>query len=136
MFIFKNNSQTHESKIRKEEWIGVDLDGTLAEYNGWISIYHIGDPIPVMVARIKYWIDQGCRVKIFTARVTEYPGQEQRLASVRKTIEEWCEKHIGHRLEITNVKDFGMIELWDDRAVRVTKNTGQPCCSYIRGEYE
>lgn len=28
-----------------DQWIGVDLDGTLAEYNNWISIEHIGKPI-------------------------------------------------------------------------------------------
>ena len=30
-----------------------DLDGTLAEYNGWVSEEHIGDPIPAMVERVK-----------------------------------------------------------------------------------
>jgi hypothetical protein len=28
----------------KDQWIGVDLDGTLAEYNDWINIEHIGKP--------------------------------------------------------------------------------------------
>ena len=28
-------------------------------------------------------------------------------------------------LEITNVKDFYMIELWDDRVVQVVPNSGQ-----------
>jgi hypothetical protein len=26
-------------------WIGVDLDGTLAHYDGWKGIDHIGEPI-------------------------------------------------------------------------------------------
>ena len=34
-------------------------------------------------------------------------------------------KHIGQELEVTCTKDFGMIELWDDRAIRVEKNTGK-----------
>ena len=32
--------------------------------------------------------------------------------------------HIGVALDVTNVKDFGMVELWDDRAVSVGLNTG------------
>ena len=36
---------------------------------------------------------------------------------VEKIIKRWCKQHIGRELEVTNVKDFGMIELWDDRAV-------------------
>lgn len=54
------------------------------------------------------------------------------VATVRFHIEQWCLKHIGVVLEVTNVKDFGMVELWDDRCVRVLKNTGQPCCGEQR----
>ena len=36
-------------------WIGVDLDGTLAEYHGWQGIEHIGEPIPKMMARVRRW---------------------------------------------------------------------------------
>jgi len=41
------------------QWIGVDLDGTLAEYGDWIGIEHIGKPIPLMIARVKSWIAEG-----------------------------------------------------------------------------
>lgn len=34
-------------------WYAVDLDGTLAHYDGWRGEDHIGDPIPPMVERIK-----------------------------------------------------------------------------------
>lgn len=97
-------------------WIGVDLDGTLAHYDGWKGIDHIGDPVPKMLARVKDWLAEGGTVKIFTAR-----------AAVPETvtiIQDWCEKHGLPRLEVTNVKDFGMIELWDDRCYRVKMNTG------------
>lgn len=40
-------------------WIGVDLDGTLAEYHGWVSELHIGPPIPAMLARVKRWLAEG-----------------------------------------------------------------------------
>ena len=32
-------------------WIGVDLDGTLAEYHGWNG-GAIGEPVPAMLARV------------------------------------------------------------------------------------
>lgn len=113
-------------------WIAVDLDGTLAVYNGW-NDGEIGEPIPLMVDRVRKWIAEGVVVKIFTARVSIVGGyslesnrhadtkfaEEQRLK-----IEEWCEKHIGKKLEVTSTKDFTMIEMWDDRAVRVVMNTG------------
>ena len=41
-----------------EGWIGVDLDGTLAEYLGWQGMGHIGEPIAPMVERVKAWLAQ------------------------------------------------------------------------------
>lgn len=41
-------------------------------------------------------------------------------------IENWCLKHIGRKLVVTNVKDFDLLELWDDRAVQVIMNSGEP----------
>lgn len=99
-------------------WIGVDLDGTLAQYDGWKGEEHIGDPVPLMLQRVRDWISQGRTVKIFTARICRNAD------NVRAVIETWCEKHIGQKLEVTNVKDYRMIELWDDRAVQVEENTG------------
>lgn len=102
-------------------WIGVDLDGTLAHYEGWKGISHIGEPILPMLWRVRQWLKDGKTVKIFTARVsTQLEGDR----SITEHIELWCEKHIGQRLEVTNRKDFGMIELWDDRCVTVEQNTG------------
>lgn len=44
-----------------------------------------------------------------------------------------CEKHFGEVLPITCVKDLGMVELYDDRAVTVQKNTGRPLAPSSRG---
>jgi len=102
-----------------DEWIGVDLDGTLAEYNDWIDIKHIGKPIPLMIERVKGWIAEGKKVKIFTARVTY--GQE-----AIRYIHEWLAAQGLPMLEVTNIKDFNMVELWDDRCVSVITNVGIP----------
>lgn len=107
-------------------WIGVDLDRTLAHYDQWRGTAHIGDPIAPMVERVKRWLADGNTVKVFTARVHGHGmpivggGTEDAITP----IQDWCERHIGQRLEVTNKKDFGMIELWDDIAIQVTPNTG------------
>ena len=103
-------------------WIGVDLDGTLARYDGWKGIEHVGDPIPLMMERVKKWIHEGRHVKIFTARVSV---PDDMLDSVTAPIHDWCQKHGLPKLEITCKKDFGMIELWDDRCIQVEMNTGK-----------
>ncbi len=106
-------------------WIGVDLDGTLAEYHGWVDETHIGSPIQPMIERVRQWLGNGHQVKIFTARVSG----DRDVDLIRSSIQEWCQTHIGYRLEVTCIKDYGMIELWDDRAVRVLPNQGVPCCT-------
>jgi hypothetical protein len=107
-------------------WIGVDLDGTLAEYHGWTSKTHIGAPIPAMVERVKQWLREDKEVKIFTARATTWARSAELDAEVEMAIRDWCEKHIGQKLPVTNMKDMNMIELWDDRCVQVEPNTGEP----------
>lgn len=99
-------------------WIGVDLDGTLAFYDGWISPEHIGEPVPRMVERVLEWLGEGIEVRIMTARAYMADAAEIR------RIQDWTEKHIGRRLPVTNQKDYSMIQLWDDRAVQVIPNTG------------
>lgn len=119
-------------------WIGVDLDGTLAHYDGWKGVEHVGAPIPAMLARVKQWISEGREVRIFTARVYYQqgnfvgkrgspldPARAKEVHEARRHIDGWCKKHIGKVLPITCEKDMGMIELWDDRAVQVDINTGR-----------
>ena len=102
-------------------WIGVDLDGTLAEYKQWQGASNIGKPIPLMLKRVKQWMAEGKDVKIFTARVSSNnPVKEESIMAIHK----WCIEHIGQTLPVTAEKDYGMIELWDDRCVQVIPNTG------------
>lgn len=101
-----------------KKWIGVDLDGTLARYNKWEGENHIGEPVPKMVKLIKNILKKGIEVKIFTARATK--------KSSIKIIQDWLENVAGlPRLEVTNIKDQGMILLYDDRCRQVIKNTGE-----------
>ena len=50
-------------------WYGFDLDGTLAVYDGWRGMSHIGDPIPQILHVMKELHRVGEIVKIVTARV-------------------------------------------------------------------
>ena len=102
-------------------WIGVDLDGTLAHYTDYEEQGgKIGAPVPEMVARVRRWLLEGRDVRIFTARVWKDPE-----AVERKKVMAWCDTYIGVVLPVTCEKDWDMEELWDDRAVRVEKNTGR-----------
>jgi hypothetical protein len=84
-------------------WIGVDLDGTLAEYHGWAGPEHIGKPIPLMVERVKRWHEQGQPVRIMTARVSPLnPNREKCI----KAINFWMDAVLGFRLPITHEKDY------------------------------
>lgn len=116
-------------------WIGVDLDGTLAHYDGWQGPTHIGAPVPAMLQRVKRWLAEGRDVRIFTARVSHdgTQGRMDQASEARGAIVRWCVTHLGRRLPITNVKDFAMEELWDDRAVQVIANTGEPVGKSTRG---
>lgn len=102
-------------------WVGVDLDGTLAHYDRWRGLFHIGPPVPDMADRVRKWVEAGIEVRIVTARVSDPATADQ----ARDAIRDWLARYGLPDLIVTNAKDFGMVELWDDRAVRVEKNTGR-----------
>jgi len=103
-------------RLKRGGWIGVDLDGTLAHYDGNISM--IGEPLKPMMDRVQEWLKAGHTVKLVTARAGK-KGQKE-------LIHRWCLDHGLPSLEVTDRKDFQMTELWDDRAIQVETNTGHP----------
>ena len=102
---------------------GVDLDRTLATYDEWEGADVIGEPIPLMVERVKAWIANGDRVDIFTARVHPSHGPEQVEVATR-AIKEWFSSLFGVEPIVTCQKDWQWEDYWDDTAVRVVANTG------------
>jgi hypothetical protein len=131
-------------------WVGVDLDGTLAHYDGWVSPTHIGAPIVAMVERVKAALEAGDEVRIFTARCYPFALVRKRgdagdlvSASTRErlieaeaaidAVQDWCERHIGRVLPVTCVKDYAMAVLYDDRAHAVEANTGR-MAAFIGGQ--
>lgn len=104
-------------KEKDDGWIGVDLDGTLALHlDGKFDKDTIGDPVPAMVTKIKGALKKGRTVKIFTARAADKENVPP--------IKQWLKDNDLPDLEVTNEKDPGMTELWDDRARKVKKNAG------------
>ncbi len=102
--------------------IAVDLDGTLAYYDGWKGPEHIGEPIPLMMERVKAWIAEGIEVVIFTARLSITDGEDANYN--RHHIGLWLQKHGLGNLEITCIKKMSFSLIYDDRAINVETNTG------------
>ena len=103
---------------KPEPWVGFDFDGSLATYDGWKGWQHTGEPIPEVVACARALIERGVKVKIFTARVADCP-------EAAEPVRAWALQHLLAHVEVTNIKDQGMIELWDDRVIALERNTGR-----------
>ena len=121
-----------------EPWVGVDLDGTLAEYHGWEGLYHIGRPVQPMVERLHRWCDVGYRVeddsgrlivtvrrfKIFTARMAQADPEQNK--NVLIAVQKWLVAYGLPRLEVTARKDLACLEIWDDRKPAKERKTERP----------
>ncbi len=102
--------------MKNDDWIGFDLDGTIAYYESGHT-GTIGEPIEPMIARLREHLAAGDCVKIMTAR-----------ANTPKwipLIQDWLEAQGLPRLEVTSIKDRQMAILYDDNARQVIRNTGQ-----------
>lgn len=101
----------------------VDFDRTLATYESWEKNGSaLGEPIPAMMERVKFWLAKGKDVRIFTARAAD--NNPRREGDI-KAIEAWCDQYIGHPLPVQNWKDFTCEAIWDDLAFSVEANTGR-----------
>lgn len=123
-----------------EGWIGFDLDGTLAKYDGWKGIDHIGEPVKPMVDLVKRMHDEGKVVKIMTARVAPHKLEDGTVGEsyitvpdgekgatrnyAHQFINDWCHFNLGFVPEIVYQKDHLMLDLYDDRCHQVIPNTG------------
>jgi len=104
--------------VRKSDWIGFDLDGTLSRTDNpghFEPPYPIGEPIAEMVAVAKALLEAGVKVKIFSARACE--------AASIPVVQAWAEKQGLGRLEVTNEKDFDLRRFYDDRAIPIPGKT-------------
>ena len=100
--------------------IAVDLDGTLAYYDGWKGIEHIGPVIPEVANAMERAQAEGAEVHLFTARVSD----PEDAAEAHQVISKWAEANHFNFASITAVKHKFFSEFWDDRAIQVIKNEG------------
>lgn len=126
--------------VEGKGWYGFDLDGTLAKYDGWKGIDHIGEPVKPMVDLIRKMHDDGKVVKILTARIAPHKLEDGTVGEsyitvpdgeggVTRTyahqfINDWCHFNLGFIPEIVYQKDRLMLELYDDRVKQVVTNEG------------
>jgi len=129
-------SDKEEMSLENKTWIGVDFDGTLAHYHEWEGPQNFGNPIPLMLNRVKDWIAKGKTVKILTARVgyasimddpnvkAGRDNYQDLRHMITFSLQDWCEENGLPRLTVTAEKDYLMTEFWDDRAIQVVPNKG------------
>lgn len=102
--------------------VGFDLDRTLAIYDTWRGVHHVGAPVLPMVQRIAEYLALGeFEVVIFTARW----WYEEDRAVIKAAIDAFCMEHFGRTFEITNIKSPKLARIYDDIAVSVEANTGK-----------
>lgn len=102
--------------------IAFDLDGTLAEYHGWKGVSHIGAPVPKMIDRLLFHIENGDECIIFTSRVGHDDVHQNTMAEHH--ISKWLRDNDLPYMKITARKLPGIRLFYDDRALHVEKNLG------------
>jgi TusA-related sulfurtransferase len=104
----------------KDGYIAFDFSGTLAKHKKQTTDkFQPGEPVPNMIAIAKGFLAKGYKIKILTVHA-KHP-------EAVKTIQDWCVKNLGQKVdEVTNIKKKGMIQFWDDRAIRVVRDQGLP----------
>jgi hypothetical protein len=113
----------------------VDFDGTLVEDSGWQGFRHIGLPIPKMIEKVREWLSHGDKVILFTARLSPCAEFDPTLEgmdyfAIKAQLENWCEEHLGRKLEVTNLKQGGGC-FYDDFGRHVVRNTGRTSFEHL-----
>lgn len=86
----------------------IDLDGTLAEYTGWVSAEHIGAPLPNARAAM-YILAKKYTLVCFCARLSQNPESAE-------FVVKWLARHGFPQMKVTNKKGPAHLSI-DDRAL-------------------
>ncbi len=90
--------------------VAIDLDGTLAKYDGWKGIEVVGDPVKKAVAFTQELKKRGHYIIIHTARLCKLNAKN---GKAHKVVRQWLIKH-----------GFAFDEIWT--------GAGKPiACAYI-----
>ncbi len=110
--------------------IAVDWDGTFVEYHGYKGAGIFGAPVLPMVDRVRQWLKAGCEVLIYTSRVS-IEHEPSKILKELLAIEKVLISLGLPSLQVTANKYTRIAEFWDDRSVRVEKNTGYENTGFI-----
>jgi hypothetical protein len=83
-----------------------------------LTLSSVGRPVKAILKRIRAWREAGWEVRLITARACD----PDCLPEVRK----WLKRRKLTDMPITNRVDRYCVEIWDDRAIQVERNTGNP----------
>lgn len=112
---------TDLDKVTTQKIVAIDLDGTLAQYDGWIGPEHIGVPIQNVVALCHALNTKGIKVILYTCRNNMTMNDKYKINTyeVRDRIRDWLD--VWGLSFITLSLDYGKPfahVYFDDRAVR------------------
>jgi hypothetical protein len=105
--------------------IAVDLDGTLAFYDGWRDRSHIGDPLPGALEGVKALVEAGFKVTVFTCRCSHETHDEftggYSVEDSANIVRVWLKQHcFPEEVAVFTGRGKPFAECYlDDRALRV-----------------
>lgn len=99
----------------------VDLDGTIARYDGWKGIEHFGDPLPGAKEFLER-LGENYKILIYTTRCNEQMNGEVP-HQLRNRVEAWLQRHQLRYDDIHTGQGKPMcIAFIDDRAIMIKEN--------------
>lgn len=111
---------------KKEEAMGnvrtiaVDVDGTLAQYDGWKGAEVIGDPIASVVDQVKKEKENGTRIIIHTTRTNSAINKTHTTEQLVAIVRGWLDKHSIPFDEVWSGTGKPIAHIYlDDRSVNV-----------------
>lgn len=112
---------TDLDKVTTQKIVAIDLDGTLAEYDGWVGPEYIGKPTLNGIAMCHALRTRGYKVIVYTCRnnITMNDKYKINTYKVRDTIRAWLDMHGLDfvTLSLDYGKPFAHVYL-DDRGAR------------------
>lgn len=109
--------EVEEPKSQTRPTIAVDLDGVLAQYDGWQGIDHIGPPIPGVIEFMVNLRKLG-RVVVYTTRTNAFNALDGDKESLVEKVKGWLEIHSIPYDEIYSEPGKPLcVAMIDDRAI-------------------
>lgn len=111
-----------------KQTVAIDLDGTLAQYDGWKGVDVIGAPRPGALEFVTRLVAHGFDVVVYTARVQDRKGENgHEPEDVVYLVHQWLGIN-GFPVEVRVHGSIGKpmaVAYVDDRSVKVPTNPGE-----------